>query len=65
MLLKLNMKPGFLSQNITKIDVPPFLTVQHTEVFCKAKEMIQWSHMVASIKMAPNDRLLPDTHTFE
>nr|KAF6301124.1 hypothetical protein mPipKuh1_009356 [Pipistrellus kuhlii] len=27
--------------------------------------MIQWNHMVASFKMAPNDRLLPDTHTFE
>lgn len=65
MLLKLYMKPGFLSQNITKIDVPPFLAVQHKEVFCKAEEMIQWRHMVASFKMASSDRLLPGTHTFE
>lgn len=37
MLLKLYMKPRFLSQNITKIDVPPFLRVQHTEVFLQSQ----------------------------
>lgn len=32
MLLKFCMKSGFLSQNITKIDAPPLLIVQHSSI---------------------------------
>lgn len=53
MLLKFYMKSGFLSQNITKIDVHSPLIVQHTAVLCIPREMIRWRRMIVSFKMAP------------